>query len=49
MLMAKYAGAILQTLGSYQPIFLVAAGAYLVALCVIHLLVPTYAEAALSD
>ena len=42
MLMAKFAGTILGTLGSYGPIFAVAAGAYLVALLVIHLLVPRY-------
>jgi ACS family hexuronate transporter-like MFS transporter len=43
MLMAKYAGWVLQTLGSYTPIFIVAAGAYLVALLVVHLLTPRYA------
>jgi ACS family hexuronate transporter-like MFS transporter len=42
MLMAKFAGIILATLGSYQPIFVVAAFAYLVALGVVHLLVPRY-------
>jgi ACS family hexuronate transporter-like MFS transporter len=42
MLMAKFAGTILGTLGSYGPIFAVASGAYLVALLVIHLLVPRY-------
>jgi ACS family hexuronate transporter-like MFS transporter len=45
MLMAKYAGWVLQTLGSYTPIFLVAASAYLIALLVVHLLVPRYAPA----
>ena len=43
MLMAKFAGRILETVGSYQPIFIVAACAYLVALAVIHLVVPRYA------
>jgi ACS family hexuronate transporter-like MFS transporter len=42
MLMAKYAGWVLQTLGSYTPIFIVASGAYLVALLVVHLLTPRY-------
>jgi ACS family hexuronate transporter-like MFS transporter len=42
MLMAKYAGIILETVGSFQPIFLVAAAAYLVALLVVHLIVPRY-------
>jgi ACS family hexuronate transporter-like MFS transporter len=45
MLMAKYAGWILQTVGSYQPIFVAAAGAYLVALLVIHLITPAYRPA----
>ncbi len=45
MLMAKYAGWILQTVGSYQPIFVAAAGAYLVALLVIHLITPNYSPA----
>jgi len=45
MLMAKYAGWVLQTVGSYKPIFVVAACAYLVALLVVHLLVPRYAPA----
>lgn len=42
MLMAKFAGAILQTIGDYQPIFVVAGAAYLVALLVIHLVLPRY-------
>ena len=45
MLMAKYAGFILQTVGSYRPIFVAAAGAYLVALLVIHLITPAYRPA----
>jgi ACS family hexuronate transporter-like MFS transporter len=44
MLMAKYAGVILEGVGSYQPIFLVAACAYLVALLVVHLIVRDYAR-----
>jgi ACS family hexuronate transporter-like MFS transporter len=43
MLMAKYAGWVLQTIGSYAPIFMVAAVAYLTALLVVHLLTPKYA------
>lgn len=42
MLMAKYAGYILQTFGSYTPIFVVAACAYLIALLVVHLINPRY-------
>ncbi|GAA0734726.1 MFS transporter [Sphingomonas japonica] len=45
MLMARYAGNILETVGSYQPIFAVAACAYLLALLVIHLIVPRYTPA----
>jgi ACS family hexuronate transporter-like MFS transporter len=40
MAMAKYAGQVLETIGSYTPIFVVAASAYLVALAAIHLLTP---------
>ena len=46
MLMAKYAGWVLQTVGSYAPIFAVAACAYLFALAVVHFLSPRYAPAA---
>ena len=42
MLMAKFAGMILQTVGSYRPIFIVASCAYLAALIVVHLIVPRY-------
>jgi ACS family hexuronate transporter-like MFS transporter len=48
MALAKYAGHVLQMFGSYRPIFLVAACAYLVALAVIHLLLPRYAAANLE-
>jgi MFS transporter, ACS family, hexuronate transporter len=40
MLIAKLTGYLLQVTGSYVPVFLIAAFAYLVALGVIHLLVP---------
>lgn len=46
MLMAKFAGVILQTLGSFQPIFIVASLAYLIAFLVIHALLPGYRPAA---
>jgi ACS family hexuronate transporter-like MFS transporter len=42
MLMARYAGQVLQSLGSYGPIFGVAAFAYLAALLVVHALTPRY-------
>jgi ACS family hexuronate transporter-like MFS transporter len=45
MIMAKFAGAILASLGSYQPIFIAAAFAYLAALAVIQLLLPRYRSA----
>ncbi|MDO7843504.1 MFS transporter [Sphingomonas immobilis] len=45
MLMAKFAGAILSTLGSYQPIFIAAAFAYLGALAVLHALLRDYRPA----
>lgn len=40
MAMARYAGWVLDTIGTYTPIFVVAASAYLVALAVVHLLSP---------
>lgn len=45
MIMAKYAGFVLEKIGTYTPIFIVAASAYLVALLVIHLISPKYAPA----
>jgi ACS family hexuronate transporter-like MFS transporter len=40
MLIAKLTGYILNATGSYVPVFLMAAFAYVIALGVIHLLVP---------
>jgi ACS family hexuronate transporter-like MFS transporter len=48
MLIAKTTGYILETTGSYVPVFFVAATSYLIALAVIHRLVPTLAPAALE-
>jgi ACS family hexuronate transporter-like MFS transporter len=42
MIMAKYAGFVLDHFQSYAPIFAVASTAYLVAVLVIHLLTPRY-------
>ena len=42
MLMAKYVGYVLEEIGSYTPIFVVAGSCYLLALLVIHLLMPRY-------
>ncbi len=43
MLMSKYAGWMLETAGSYMPIFLLCGFAYLLALLTVHLINPTYA------
>ena len=48
MLIAKFTGYILEATGSYVPVFLIAASAYLVALGVVHLLVPRLEPAALE-
>jgi ACS family hexuronate transporter-like MFS transporter len=40
MAMAKYAGYVLDKIGSYTPIFILAASAYLLALLAIHILSP---------
>jgi len=40
MVMSKYAGYVLEQIGTYTPIFVVAASAYLLALLVVHILTP---------
>ncbi|MCR5880927.1 MFS transporter [Phenylobacterium sp. J367] len=45
MAMSKYAGWVLEKIGSYTPIFVVAASAYLLALAVVHILSPKMAPA----
>jgi len=45
MIMSKYAGWVLDRLGTYTPIFVIAGSAYLVALLLIHLLSPRLAPA----
>jgi len=42
MIMAKSTGIILETLGSYQPVFIAASLAYLLALAVVDMIVPRY-------
>jgi len=42
MIMAKYVGHVLDTVGTYLPVFLWAGSAYLVALAIVHLLVPRF-------
>ena len=49
MFIAKLTGYILDTTGSYIPVFIIAASAYLFALLVIHLLAPRLAPAPLDD
>jgi ACS family hexuronate transporter-like MFS transporter len=44
MMMAKFVGYILQTTGSYTPIFAVAGSVYVIAVLVIHLLSPRLAR-----
>jgi ACS family hexuronate transporter-like MFS transporter len=48
MLFAKLTGYILQTTGSYVPVFLIAASVYLIALAIIHALVPRLEPARLE-
>jgi ACS family hexuronate transporter-like MFS transporter len=48
MLIAKLTGAILEFTGSYVPVFLIAGSAYLIALALVHLLVPRLEPANLS-
>lgn len=45
MLMAKFAGRVLESIGTYTPIFVVASTAYLAALLVVHLLARDYGPA----
>jgi ACS family hexuronate transporter-like MFS transporter len=45
MLLAKYAGWVLDRLGTFKPIFAFAGCAYLLALLVVHLLSPRLAPA----
>ena len=44
MLMAKYAGYVLDGIGSYAPLFFVAGSAYFVALALVHVLSPRLAR-----
>jgi ACS family hexuronate transporter-like MFS transporter len=49
MLFSIYIGQVLEKLGSYALIFVVAGTVYLLALLVIHLLVPRMEEAKVGD
>jgi ACS family hexuronate transporter-like MFS transporter len=48
MLISKIVGWILQSTGSYVPIFIIAASTYLIALGIFHLLVPRLEPAPLD-
>jgi len=48
MVIAKYAGWVLDRMGTYTPIFVVAASAYLMALLIVHVLSPRLAPAKIS-
>jgi ACS family hexuronate transporter-like MFS transporter len=45
MLIATATGFLLQATGSYVPVFVMAGSAYLVALLIVHLLVPRLEQA----
>jgi MFS transporter, ACS family, hexuronate transporter len=45
MVFAKYVGEVLERIGSYTPIFIVAGSVYLLALMAVHLLCPRYEPA----
>ena len=45
MIMAKYVGHVLETIGSYWPVLAWASSAYLIALVLIHLILPRIGEA----
>jgi MFS transporter, ACS family, hexuronate transporter len=49
MVMAKYAGFVLDSIGSYTPLFAVAGSAYFLALGAVHVLSPRLARAELGD
>ena len=49
MLIAKVTGYVLQWTGSYLPVFIIAASAYLLALGVIQLLVPQIRPVQLTE
>ncbi|MGH8032071.1 MAG: MFS transporter [Luteimonas sp.] len=49
MAMAKYAGYVLDRIGDYTPIFVVAGSAYLIALLAIHLLTPSMAAVRIEN
>jgi ACS family hexuronate transporter-like MFS transporter len=49
MIMARYVGEVLERVGSYVPVFIWAGSAYLVALLIVHILLPRLDAAPLDD
>jgi len=49
MLIALVVGEILETTGSYVPIFIIAGSTYLIALLIIHLLIPKLEAVKISE
>lgn len=49
MVMAKYAGYVLDSIGSYTPLFAVAGSAYFAALAAVHLLSPRLERVSVTD
>jgi ACS family hexuronate transporter-like MFS transporter len=49
MMIATFTGFLLEATGSYLPLFLMAGSAYLIALTVVHLLVPRLEPAQLES
>ncbi len=49
MLMSKYAGYVLENVGSYTPIFLTIGSMYLIALIIIHIMLPRLEPARIGD
>ncbi|WP_336969281.1 MFS transporter [Sphingobium aromaticiconvertens] len=49
MVMAKYAGYVLDSIGSYTPLFAVAGSAYFVALAAVHLLSPRLERVSVTE
>jgi ACS family hexuronate transporter-like MFS transporter len=45
MIMARYVGHVLESVGSYVPVFIWAGTAYLIALAIVHLLLPNLEDA----
>jgi len=48
MLISTVTGFLLETTGSYLPVFMMAGSAYLVALAIVHLIVPTLKPASIQ-